>query len=231
MKTLVKALALLALAASSVCAAQDNTKVWKQVRAKPGSNDCGSGSVALTVRPENADVLVDGSFVGNAPATLKLAPGKHSIKVAAPGYGQWQREVSVLGGSETRLAVVLEKASASAPTKASPASSTPPNPPSSSDPTPSPAPVAPSCGELGAFSDEHPKNRSDGIKLTGFAPRSPAAKAGLEVGDYIVAVAGTYVFTVDDLTSELCKHKPGTQVLLRYRRNAALDETTVVLGP
>ncbi len=238
MKILFKFLALLALGGSFACAAQNSTKPSSQDQSKAAApkNDCGTGTVAVQATPEHADILVDGNFVGNSPATLKLAPGKHSLKIAAPGYGEWQRDVFVLGGSESHLSATLQKKEP-AETGGAAANSSPSPAAVASTPAPAAAPTttaassAPSCGELGAFSDEHPKNRGDGIKVTGFAPRSPAAKAGLEVGDYIVAVAGTYVFTIDDLTAELCKHKPGSQVSLRYRRNAALDETTVVLGP
>lgn len=234
MKNSLRLLAILVLTTVFAYSAQNKTQTPHHAHEKTApSTDCGTGAVALTAVPENADILVDGNFVGNAPAALKLAPGKHSIKVAAPGYGEWQREISVLGGSETRLAVTLEKQIASAPADTSPPSSA--ATPAAASATPAapahPAATAPSCGELGAFSDEHPKNRGDGVKVTGFAPHSAAAKAGIEIGDYIVALAGTYVFTIDDLTTELCKHKPGAQVSLRYRRNAALDETTVVLGP
>src|SRR5947209_911702 len=36
----------------------------------------GKGTVLLSSTPENAEVSVDGNFVGNAPVNLKLAPGK-----------------------------------------------------------------------------------------------------------------------------------------------------------
>jgi hypothetical protein len=44
--------------------------------------DVSSGTVAVSAVPEGADVSVDGAFVGNTPATLKLAPGKHKVTVA-----------------------------------------------------------------------------------------------------------------------------------------------------
>jgi len=47
--------------------------------------------------------------MGNAPATLKLSPGKHTIRVALSGFKEWTREITVLAGSELKLAAALEK--------------------------------------------------------------------------------------------------------------------------
>jgi len=217
-----------------VSAQQSSSKTRHGKPKQASAIDCGTGVVAVQTTPQAADITVDGNFVGNAPATLRLSPGKHSVKVTAPNYGEWQRELAVLGGSESHLVVTLQKTE-SAVAPSSPAPAPPPASSASTQPpaaSAAPAPQTPAeqCGTLGAFSDEHPKTRSDGVEVTGFAPRSAAAKAGLQVGDFIVAINGTYVFTVEDLSAQLCKHKPGTQVLLRYRRNAALDETTVVLN-
>ena len=52
---------------------------------------------------------MDGSFVGNAPAALKLSPGKHNIGVTQNGYKPWNRELSVISGSEVKLNAALEK--------------------------------------------------------------------------------------------------------------------------
>jgi len=239
----LKIAATLALCGVFVYAGDDTAKTASP-KANPTTSltDCGKGNIVVEATPDRADILVDGSFAGNAPATLKLTPGKHSIRLTSPGYGDWQRDVTVYGGSEARLTVALTKAEpGTAATTSAPPAAAPvvpaPTAAAPAQPAPAAAPVAavsPSspveCGALGAFSDEHPKNRSDGVKVTGFAPRSAAAKAGLQIGDYIVAIAGNYVFTIDDLSTELCKYKPGTQLAIRYRRNMALDETTVVLG-
>lgn len=69
----------------------------------------GKGVVILTANPANADVNVDGSFVGNAPVNLKLAPGKHTISVSAQGYQTFSRDIIVLADSEVRLTANLEK--------------------------------------------------------------------------------------------------------------------------
>jgi hypothetical protein len=66
------------------------------------------GTVVLSASPENAEVFVDGDFVGNAPVNLKLASGKHTIAVSAKGYQGYSREITVMPASEVHLTASLE---------------------------------------------------------------------------------------------------------------------------
>jgi hypothetical protein len=67
------------------------------------------GSIKLMSVPEGADVYVDNAFVGNAPATLKLSAGKHTVKVSQDGYKAWTKEISVYADSDVSLKAALEK--------------------------------------------------------------------------------------------------------------------------
>lgn len=67
------------------------------------------GTVQVASNPDGADVYADGAFVGNAPSSLKLAPGKHTIRVTQAGYKEWSRDVTVQAGSEIHLNATLEK--------------------------------------------------------------------------------------------------------------------------
>src|SRR3984957_11822020 len=67
------------------------------------------GTVNVQSTPAGGDVAVDGAFVGNAPAALKLPPGKHSVTVTSAGFKAWSRDLTVLAGSETSLVATLEK--------------------------------------------------------------------------------------------------------------------------
>lgn len=71
----------------------------------------GVGTVSLTTTPDGADVYVDGQFNGNSPATLKLKPGKHSIRVSAAGYKEWTREITSDAGASVSLKATLQKGS------------------------------------------------------------------------------------------------------------------------
>jgi hypothetical protein len=65
--------------------------------------------IALVSTPDGGDITVDDAFVGNAPAKLKLKPGKHTIKITKVGYKDWTREMTALAGSEVTLTATLEK--------------------------------------------------------------------------------------------------------------------------
>jgi hypothetical protein len=67
------------------------------------------GTVQVTSAPEGADVYSDGAFVGNAPSTLKLSAGKHTVKVTSSGYKEWSRDITVQAGSDVKLNAMMEK--------------------------------------------------------------------------------------------------------------------------
>jgi len=67
------------------------------------------GTVNISSNPPGADVLLDGDFVGNAPSSLKIASGKHTVTVKMSAYKEWSRSISVQSGSEVQLTANLEK--------------------------------------------------------------------------------------------------------------------------
>jgi hypothetical protein len=73
------------------------------------SAQSGVGTVILSATPENAEVAVDGNFVGNAPVNLKLSQGRHTIVVTARGYQGLTREITITPDSEVRLTANLER--------------------------------------------------------------------------------------------------------------------------
>jgi hypothetical protein len=82
---------------SSVKAEQANVAVAppKTVPPEPSMTSSGKaalGTVILSASPENAEISVDGNFVGNGPVNLKLSSGKHTIAVTAKGYKGLTRE-------------------------------------------------------------------------------------------------------------------------------------------
>jgi hypothetical protein len=79
---------------------------------KPGSTSAepANGAVNVSSSPAGADVSLDGNFVGNSPANLKLAPGRHTIVVKMARWKDWTRDINVQSGSEVQLTASLEKA-------------------------------------------------------------------------------------------------------------------------
>jgi hypothetical protein len=67
------------------------------------------GSYEIQSDPPSAEIYVDSAFIGNTPATLKLKPGQHNIRVSFNGYKDWSRDLTVQEGSEAHLKAALEK--------------------------------------------------------------------------------------------------------------------------
>jgi S1-C subfamily serine protease len=71
----------------------------------------GTGTVFITSDPDGAEIFVDDKFYGNAPATLRLPVGTHSIVLKFPGRADWTRTLEVLRGNKTTLKAALGPAS------------------------------------------------------------------------------------------------------------------------
>lgn len=84
------------------------TKPGEQAATQPASASTETGTIAVTSVPDGADVYSDGAFIGNCPATLKLSPGAHSVRVSKAGYKDWSRDISVQGGSSVSLTANLD---------------------------------------------------------------------------------------------------------------------------
>ena len=63
----------------------------------------------VTSTPENAEIYVDGAFVGNAPANLRLPEGIHIIEAKMAGFASYKKEIRVFGSSELNLRVTLQR--------------------------------------------------------------------------------------------------------------------------
>jgi hypothetical protein len=78
----------------------------------PGAPVLSAAQIAsLTVESNvpNCDIEIDGSFVGNTPSTLTVAPGKHAVMVKKTGYADWTRSMMVGAGSVRLSAELVAK--------------------------------------------------------------------------------------------------------------------------
>lgn len=66
-------------------------------------------AIDFNSNPSGADILIDGSFVGNTPSTLRVSPGRHAIEVRQAGYRAWTRNMVVDPGSHPSIRANLEK--------------------------------------------------------------------------------------------------------------------------
>jgi TPR repeat protein len=73
------------------------------------STDSTFGVVNVKADDDTCEIFVDGAFVGNTPAKVKLMEGAHAIVVRKAGCKDYQRLITITGGSELTLRAVLEK--------------------------------------------------------------------------------------------------------------------------
>lgn len=66
-----------------------------------------TGELVVETRPVGAEVYVDGRLQGRTPLRVSLEAGRHEVRVAAPGYGEYRAQVEVRPGESVRLGVEL----------------------------------------------------------------------------------------------------------------------------
>jgi S1-C subfamily serine protease len=70
----------------------------------------------------------------------------------------------------------------------------------------------------------------EGVLIAGVVPRSPAARAGLEEGDVIIAFDGERIRTMTEIQSQLRKRSVGSRLDLTVVRGRTNYKVTLVLG-
>jgi hypothetical protein len=68
-----------------------------------------ANKISVASVPGNADIEIDGSFVGNTPSIVEVNPGEHSVVIKKSGYKSWERKLKVTSGV-VNLSAELEKA-------------------------------------------------------------------------------------------------------------------------
>ena len=95
-------------------AALDNSASASQVTGAPTAPAPdqirpGFGTVTITSDPDGAEIYVDGKFVGNTFAKLKLSAGPHTIILKSRDYAEWKRSLEVFKDSQVSLKADLEQ--------------------------------------------------------------------------------------------------------------------------
>jgi serine protease Do len=70
----------------------------------------------------------------------------------------------------------------------------------------------------------------NGVTLSNVIAGSPAAEAGLKVGDTITSIDGKAIASGDELVNEISNRKPGTKAKIGFIRSGKKDETTITVG-
>ncbi len=81
------------------------------------------------------------------------------------------------------------------------------------------------------FKDQFGITAEQGAIVGSVVPDSSAAKAGIQVGDVVVAFDGTKVTGSAQLTKLVREHKPGDQVTVEVERRGEPRSFTITIGP
>ena len=68
----------------------------------PSATD-GFGVVTISSDPDAAEIYVDGKFVGDRPATLKLSTGQHTVLLKSKGFQDYSRTLEMPRSSKLTL--------------------------------------------------------------------------------------------------------------------------------
>lgn len=79
------------------------------VSEKSDPTSTAANQISVSSTPANADIEVDGNYVGSTPSVIDVTPGEHSVAIKKSGYKSWERNLKVTGGS-IHVAAELEKA-------------------------------------------------------------------------------------------------------------------------
>ena len=179
-------------------------------------------SVTVKSTPPGAEIFVDDDFAGDTPSTLNVSPGKHVVRVRKPGFQEWTRKVSLSGGSITLDAELTRGTDEMH-------AATPVTMPDSGNESVAVGASTNSSPRLIGWIGVHAPNSGDVAVVTNVSADGPGAKAGIQVGDIIVALDGRLI-KGKDFETVVAALKPGTQISVSYARGSSTHEVSVTVG-
>ncbi|MDA2927209.1 PEGA domain-containing protein [Acidobacteria bacterium AH-259-G07] len=88
---------------------QEGIKDEKETVATRSGVRANEAILEISSAPEDAEIEIDGAFVGTTPRTRRLKPGEYKIKISKKGYKSWERKIKLEAEEEFPLKVELEK--------------------------------------------------------------------------------------------------------------------------
>lgn len=89
--------------------AEASDEMVSQIARRTGAIVANAEEIELDVssKPEGADIMIDGDFVGNTPSKILTTKGRHKMQIELQGYQTWERNINASQGM--KVAPVLEK--------------------------------------------------------------------------------------------------------------------------
>jgi S1-C subfamily serine protease len=88
--------------------AQDILEAVQRFFPVEAPNAAGKGKIQIASTVPDAEVYIDGKFVGDAPSSVPLAAGDHVIEVKASKFTDWKRTITVTDGSDQNVKASLQ---------------------------------------------------------------------------------------------------------------------------
>lgn len=79
----------------------------REVTANPVAAPVSGAQLHISSTPTDADIEIDGNFVGSTPSTVGVAAGQHQLVVKKSGYKPWEKKIAVSSG-QVKVDAVLE---------------------------------------------------------------------------------------------------------------------------
>jgi len=83
--------------------------IAKRCTANPEAAPVSGAQLRISSTPTNADIEIDGSFVGNTPSTVGVAAGQHQLVVKKSDYKPWEKKITVTSGQMRVNAVLVSE--------------------------------------------------------------------------------------------------------------------------
>jgi hypothetical protein len=85
----------------------DMARFQGPVGVAPTSVASGATELHMSSTPAEAEISIDGNFVGNTPSSVTVAAGDHTISIRMAGYEPWDRTIHTSAGKVNLSAMLL----------------------------------------------------------------------------------------------------------------------------
>jgi hypothetical protein len=82
----------------------------REINANQEAASVSGAQLQISSVPADADIEIDGNFVGNTPSTVAVAAGQHQLIVKKSNYKPWEKKITVTTG-QISVNAVLESES------------------------------------------------------------------------------------------------------------------------
>jgi len=83
--------------------------IAKRCTANPEAAPVSGAQLYISSTPTDADVEIDGNFVGSTPSTVGVAAGQHQLVVKKSDYKPWEKKITVTSGQMRVNAVLVSE--------------------------------------------------------------------------------------------------------------------------